>query len=193
MSTVQDPRKTWLATGSWPTVWWVMPSVDLWLPLAFQLWLSCTCLSASGGVWASLHSPSSPWHSLNPLFCERAKLHLKLELFMKRSLRSLSLLFSSLAISLLGLLSLLSYLRLSSGNCGPVHTLSMQPALPYSAPCRLVADANVVVLLCLKLQLGLYFVSVFCLFVCLFVSLFVSFWFCCRIVGKTTIPLDPFG
>lgn len=190
MSTVQDPGKTWLETGSWPTVWWVMPSVDLWLPLAFQLWLSCTCLSASGGVWASLHSPSSPWHSLNPLFCERAKRHLKLELFMEKSLRALSLsLFSSLAISLLGLLSLLSYLRLSSGNYGPIHTLSMQPTLPYSSPCRLVADANVVVLLCLKLRLGLYFVSDFCLFV----SLFVSFWFCCRIVGKTTIPLDPFG
>ena len=25
MSTIQDPRKTWLATGSLLTVWWKMP------------------------------------------------------------------------------------------------------------------------------------------------------------------------
>ena len=41
MSTVQDPRKTWLATGSLLTVWWRMP-------LVFQLWLLPSCLSASG-------------------------------------------------------------------------------------------------------------------------------------------------
>ena len=40
MSTVQDPRKTWLATGSLLTVWWRMP-------LVFQLWLLPSCLSAS--------------------------------------------------------------------------------------------------------------------------------------------------
>ena len=48
MSTVQDPRKTWLATGSLLTVWWRMPSLGLRLPLAFWLWLSFACLSASG-------------------------------------------------------------------------------------------------------------------------------------------------
>ena len=40
MSTVQDPRKTWLATGSLLTVWRRMP-------LVFQLWLLPACLSAS--------------------------------------------------------------------------------------------------------------------------------------------------
>ena len=50
MWTVQDPRRTWLATGSLLTVYWMMSS--LWLrlqqPLAFWLLLSDTCLSDSG-------------------------------------------------------------------------------------------------------------------------------------------------
>ena len=49
MSTVQYPRKTWLANGSLFPVWWRMPSLGLKLPLAFQLWLSPACLSASCG------------------------------------------------------------------------------------------------------------------------------------------------
>ena len=48
MSTVQDPRKTWLATGSLLTVCWMMPSLGPRLPLAFRLWLPPACLSASG-------------------------------------------------------------------------------------------------------------------------------------------------
>ena len=48
MSTVQDPRKTWLATGSLLTIWWKMPSLGPRLPLALWLWLLPTCLSASG-------------------------------------------------------------------------------------------------------------------------------------------------
>ena len=43
MSTVQGPRKTWLATGCWSL------GLRLEQPLAFRLWLSPTCLSASGG------------------------------------------------------------------------------------------------------------------------------------------------
>ena len=60
MSTIQDPRKTWLATGSLFTVWWKMLSLGLRLPLAFWLWLLPTCLSAFGGEWASLQLASSP-------------------------------------------------------------------------------------------------------------------------------------
>ena len=55
-SAVQDPRKTWLATGSLLTVWWSMASLGLRLPLAFRLWLFPACLSASdagGGVTGS--------------------------------------------------------------------------------------------------------------------------------------------
>ena len=50
MSTVQDPRKTWLATGSLLTVWWRMPSLGPRFPLTFWLWLSPTCLSTTSGV-----------------------------------------------------------------------------------------------------------------------------------------------
>ena len=49
MSTILDPRKTWLATGSLLTVWQRMPSLGLRLPLTFWPWLSPACLSASGG------------------------------------------------------------------------------------------------------------------------------------------------
>ena len=47
MSTVQDPRKPWLATGSLLTVWWRMPSLRPRLSLAFWLWLLLACLSVS--------------------------------------------------------------------------------------------------------------------------------------------------
>ena len=53
MSTVQDPRKTWLATGRLLTVWWRMQSLGprLQQTLAFRLWLlpagSGCCLPAS--------------------------------------------------------------------------------------------------------------------------------------------------
>ena len=45
----QDPRKTWLTTGSLLTVWCEMRSLGLTLqwPFDFQLWLWHTCLSAS--------------------------------------------------------------------------------------------------------------------------------------------------
>ena len=67
------------------------------------------------------------WCLLNPLFCEQARLRLRLELFVgKFSL----FFFLSLAIPQFGLLSHVSYLRLSSGQSGPVLTLSIQPCLP---------------------------------------------------------------
>ena len=49
MSTVQDPRKTWLATRSLLTVLWRMPSLGPRLPLTFWLFPSPVCLSASSG------------------------------------------------------------------------------------------------------------------------------------------------
>ena len=60
MSTVQDPRKTCLATGSLLMVWWRMPSLAMRLPLAFWLWLPPTCLSAFSRGWASMQLASSP-------------------------------------------------------------------------------------------------------------------------------------
>ena len=60
MSTVQDPRKTWLATGGLLAVWWRMPSLGPRLPLAFQL---CSLPPASqppAGGGASPQLASSP-------------------------------------------------------------------------------------------------------------------------------------
>ena len=55
------------------------------------------------------------WHSLNPLFCERARMWLRLELFFL----SLSL-FIPLSVPQFVLLSYVSSLRLSSGHSGLV-------------------------------------------------------------------------
>ena len=71
------------------------------------------------------------WYSLSPLFCEWTRLCIRLETFTGK----FSLFFSlSLAIPQFGLLSHISYLRLSSGHSGPVLTLSMQPVPPCLAP-----------------------------------------------------------
>ena len=60
MSTVQDPRKTWLATWGLLRVWWRMPSLVPKLPLSLWPRLSLAFLSASGGGWASPQQASSP-------------------------------------------------------------------------------------------------------------------------------------
>jgi len=50
MSTIQDSRKTRLATGSLLTVWWKMPSLGLRLQqlLAFSLAVACLPLCLWG-------------------------------------------------------------------------------------------------------------------------------------------------
>ena len=70
------------------------------------------------------------WYSLNPLFCEPARLCLTLELFVGKFSLSLSFSPLSLAIPQFGLLSHISSFRLSLGHSGSVLTLSMQPAPP---------------------------------------------------------------
>ena len=77
MSTIQDLRKTWLAARSLLTVWWKMPSLELRLqqPLAFQLWLSHACLSASGEGGHERQLTCSPWCSPNPLFYKHSRDH----------------------------------------------------------------------------------------------------------------------
>ena len=132
MSTIQDPRKMWLATGSLLTVWWRMPSLGLRLPLAFQFWLSPTCLSASSmgrglceagqlsfGIHSVLFSVSRPGCVLEPYAG-------KFNFF-----------FFFLVIPQFGLLSHVSSLRLSSGHSGLVLTLSMQTVPPCPAPTHL--------------------------------------------------------
>ena len=81
------------------------------------------------------------WHSLSPLFCERARLCLRafcgkvLSLSLPLSL-SLSLFFFSLSLAIqqFGLLSHVSSFRLYSGHSGQVLILSNAPAPPCSAP-----------------------------------------------------------
>ena len=133
MSTVLDPRKTWLATGK-PAHNLVEDAVsgaeiDPCLPALAVAHLPL-CLQ-----WGDrpVHSPLALlWYSLNPLFCEQTRLCLRLELLAEKF--SLSLSFSSLAIPQFGLLSHVNFLRLSLGHSGPVPTLYIQPAPPCSAP-----------------------------------------------------------
>ena len=75
MSTIQDPRKTWLETRSLLTVWWRMPvsGVRFQQLLAFWLWHACLCVSGYGE--GPVHSQLSLLlYLLNPLFCEQARL-----------------------------------------------------------------------------------------------------------------------
>ena len=155
------------------TVWWKMPSLGprLRQPLAFCLWvtpLASLPLAEEGPLcsWPALH-----WCSLNPLFCECARLRVRA--FAEKF--SLSLFFVSLVIPQFGLLSQFSSLRLSSGHSGQVLTIRTDDAacasLPSPAPwCWTRASG---LLLCWQLWLGVYSVG-FCLFVCFFLS-----WLCC--------------
>ena len=111
MSTVQDPRKTWLATGSLLTVWWRISVSGAEIAPCFQA-LAVICLLlcfCQGGE--PVHSRLALlWYLLNPLFCERVRLFLRLELFMGKF--SLSL-FLSLWLSH----SLGCYLMLAPSDC----------------------------------------------------------------------------
>ena len=71
LSSVQDPRKTWLATGNLLTVWWRMPSLGLSLPL-----YGSGCRRPSSLLPAGDDGPASCQlallrYSLSPLFYER--------------------------------------------------------------------------------------------------------------------------
>ena len=162
MSTVQDPRKTWLATGSLLTVWWRMPSLRLRWPLAFWLRLSHACLSASGGRGAIPQPASSPllFAQSFVLWVARARLYLWSEPFAGKF--SLSLFFS-VAIPQLGLLFHDSSRRLSSGHSGLVPTLSMEPTPPYPAPARSWQTKASGLLFHWELWLGAYSVGIFVL------------------------------
>ena len=81
MSTIQDPRKTWLATRSLLMVWLRM---HLW-GWDFPSPTSSGCrppasLPTAGG-WACLQLASSPLYLLSPLFSEQAQQFLRLEFF----------------------------------------------------------------------------------------------------------------
>ena len=147
MSTIQDPRKTWLATGSLLAVWKRMWSLGPRLPLAFWLWLLPPCLSASGGGWAGPQPASSPLVFAQSFVLCVAHQCLRLELLAGKFFLSFFLSFFffplSLAIPQFGLLSHVSALRLSSGHSGPVLTLSNAALASLFSPCLLIADTNI--------------------------------------------------
>ena len=94
------------------------------------------------------------WYLLSPLFCEQARLCLRLERFMGKFSLSLSLFFSlSLAIPQFGLLSHVSSLRLPSGHSVTVLTLS-HVARTSVQPRLLVVDASICATSLLELLLG---------------------------------------
>ena len=82
MSTVQDPRKTWLATWGLLRVWWRMLSLVPKLPLSLWPRLLLAFLSASSGGWASPQQASSPLvFSQSFVLCADLCAGLRLELF----------------------------------------------------------------------------------------------------------------
>ena len=85
------------------------------------------------GNWLVHSQLALLWYSFNPLFCEPARLYLRLELF--RGKFSLSFLSLS-AIPQFGLLSHFSSSRLFSGHSGLLLTLSMQLSPPLLADGR---------------------------------------------------------
>ena len=144
MSTVQDPRKTWLATGSLLAVWWRMQSLVPRLPLAFWLWLSPAYLSASGGGEGQVRSQLALlWYPLSPLFCERVRLCLRafhgkfLSLSLSLSLSPFSLWLSQfrlLSHIVLRLSSKLPQIVLRAFRPGPYPKYATQASLPVQPP-----------------------------------------------------------
>ena len=117
-----------------------MPSLGLRLPLS-GLWLSLTCLSASGGGWVGSQPASSPLVFSHSFVLWVGWQWFRLELFTGKC--SLSFFFLSLAIPQFGFLSHVSSLRLSSGHSGMVPTLSNAAHTSLFSPRLLVADASV--------------------------------------------------
>ena len=120
------------------------------------------------------------WYSLNPLFCEKARLCLRLEPFVGKFFFFFFFLFLLfLAIPQFGLLSQVSSLRLSSSHSGLVLTLSVQPAPPCPAPAHWWPTRASGLLLCWELQFSAYSVCVCgCVCVCVCVCVFPC-WLCC--------------
>ena len=80
MSTVQDPRKMWLANGSLLTVWWRMPVSGAETGAA-----ACLLALAVAHLPLCLWQGEGPvcswlpllWYLLNSLFCEKARLPIR--------------------------------------------------------------------------------------------------------------------
>ena len=154
----------WLATGSLFTVWRRMLVSGAEIAPCLQA-LDVTCLPFClqlGEV--PVHSCLALlWYSLNALFCEQARLCIRLEPFSVK----FSLFF--LALPQFGLLSHISSLRLSSGYSGLVLTLNTDDAACASvfSPARWWWMRASGLLLFWELRLGAYSVFFFLLLVML--------------------------
>ena len=129
----QDPRKIWVVTGCLFTAWWLMPSLGpkLQWSLTFYLWLSCTCLSASGAINGNWLIPPSVF-SRTRSFVLWA--HQGSECWVRTFLRewsSVSLCFSGSPIVFLSVLCHISPLRVASGfslrTDDAAHTSTLSP------------------------------------------------------------------
>ena len=104
----------------------VQPKTQLIWELPEELTISCV-----KGLWVYGMGRAAAllWYLLNPLFCEPARLCLRLELFTRKF--SLSFFFSSPSgYHSLGCYLTVSAFRLSSGHSGLVLNLSMHPTPP---------------------------------------------------------------
>ena len=173
MSIVQDPRKTWLATGNLLTVWWEIQSLGLRLqqPFAFWLWVLSAWLSASREegpyMAASLLSFGISWILVlwacqGSLWGLRA-FHRKVFFFF---------FLISLTIPRFGLLSHISSLRLFSWYSGLVLTLRTDDAAHTSLPSphSFVVDTSIWANSLLAIVVG----SIFC-----GVLFILYYWLCC--------------
>ena len=140
-----------------------MPSLGPRLPLAFRLWLSPACLSASGRRmgWSAPGLLSSGIHSI---LCSVSGPGCASELFAGKFSLSLSFFSFSLTISQFGLLYHVSSLRLSSMHSNPVVTPKQAAHASRFIPSSLLADASIwatslpgVVLGCMICVCGVFF------------------------------------
>ena len=163
-----------------------MKDACLWAEIAPclpALTASHACLSASSGGERKepVHSQLALiWYSLNPLFCEPDRLHIRA--FCGKIL----FFFLSLAIPQFGLLYQVSSLRLSSwhsGHSGLVLTLSTDDAAhaSQSSPRSLMLDMSVWATSLLAVAVRHVFCGVFWgfLFLSFFLSFFFPSWLCC--------------
>ena len=136
MSTIQNPRKSWLATGSLFTLVGDAVSGAVCPFPALAATHLPPCLSVHS--WVALL-----WYLFSPFFCEWAWQCLRLRLFTGYFTLSLSFFPLSLAIPQFRLLSHVSSLRLPSGHSGQVLTLSNAAHSSLFSPHLLVADTSV--------------------------------------------------
>ena len=122
MSTIQNPKKSWLATKPACSL---VDDASLGLQLPLLALAAPTCLSPAGDglvrSWLAL---------LSPLFCEQAWQCLRVRAFHR------------IAIPQSGLLSEVSSLGLPSGHSGLVLTLSNAAHASLPSPCLLVVDVG---------------------------------------------------